>query len=76
MSNFPDISRCPHCGLDTGFYLNVRVTGWIQCNYNFDGATSDNTEMWDDERLQYATSKVMRCQECHHKVGKVSVNHD
>lgn len=51
------ITKCPHCGSDSGVYVKVKAC--VTDTYNFDGKM-ENSEVTD----YYDYNKNMRCCDC------------
>ena len=55
-----ELPPCPHCGLKTGVYTNVRAYGWCQEYFDECGI---QVEMGTDDLL-FSTSQTVRCDNC------------
>jgi len=64
------IDKCPYCGSDWGYYTKDYICGstWYRCNY--DGSEADNGDMYDI--LTHRAGKVAYCQNCNHRLFKIS----
>jgi uncharacterized Zn ribbon protein len=64
-----ELSCCPHCQSEYGYYRTVRMSGESDCHYNFDGSETDNSQLHD--HLDYKEKKTMFCRECRKPIGQV-----
>jgi len=62
-----DLSCCPHCRSNSGYYRNVRISGETICNYNYDGSDDLNEHIHD--HLKYREQKTMFCKDCKQPIG-------
>lgn len=63
-----DLSECPHCGSDFGYYRKMYISGWSQDVKTFDGEPY-NYGLFDS--LGYSRySSFYYCVECDKKIAK------
>lgn len=65
-----ELTCCPHCGSDEGYYTKDYVSGSCNTRYNFDGTVEDNGDMY--ESLTHKCGKVAYCSSCHKKIGRMT----
>tara|TARA_Y100001935_G_scaffold248360_1_gene245438 strand:- start:1142 stop:1366 length:225 start_codon:yes stop_codon:yes gene_type:complete len=64
-----DITECPHCGSDFGYYTRSYASGWVQDNTLFSGEKY-NSGLHDN--LTYSrNSKFYFCMECDKRIARV-----
>lgn len=61
---------CPKCGNDTEFYTKERYKGTCKVYFRYDGALTNNSEMYDYAEHSYR-SKFVFCAECDARVSKI-----
>ena len=63
------MEECPKCGLEDGYYQNVKVTGWYQ-RFTFPGEEAEPFR-GDDDKLRYYVSPIKYCNNCQRQIGRV-----
>lgn len=58
----PPIERCLYCGSEE-FYINYRVSGYVEYHYRFDGAEGENGQLHDPLNYTYI-GKFAYCSCC------------
>ena len=57
-----NISFCPYCGSDAGFYTKDYVRGMTRYFYRFDGSEADNSSLYD--MLYHTKGAYAYCANC------------
>ncbi len=65
-----ELTECPKCGDDFGYYTKAYVSGWIHDNELFSTREKYNTGL--HENLKYSReSKFYFCMSCDEKIARV-----
>lgn len=63
------LDKCPHCGNDDQFYVQVIIKGRAQYNYRFDGDKDKQDNMHLHDYLDYKHLKTAYCEVYNHPLG-------
>jgi hypothetical protein len=61
-----NISFCPYCGSDVGYYTKDYARGMIRYFYRFDGSEADNSGMYN--LLSYRNGAYAYCAVCNKRL--------
>ncbi len=65
-----DLTCCPHCGSDKGYFAKDYAFGRVLTYYSFDGSQVDNSEMY--QSLTYKNGKFLYCYACRKRIVKAT----
>ena len=68
--NQPQLSCCPHCHSETGYYFKTQLRGTTETNYTFDGEFDVENNGHLHDSLRYYDGKWTYCRSCHKRLFK------
>ncbi|MBO0961486.1 hypothetical protein J1P26_17405 [Neobacillus sp. MM2021_6] len=67
-----DITSCPHCHSDEGYYVKTQIKGLAEFRYKFDGSYDEEHNSDIHDSLTYTDGKYAYCRSCGKRLFKVN----
>lgn len=62
------LSECPYCDSEEGYYFKTRIVGSTEERYEFDGSYHEEDNAHIHDGLTYKQGKYAYCRSCHKRL--------